>query len=255
METRWNARLLKLPSPALGRSVYLWCYGHYGPPLVAFPTAGGYAHEWQMHGMVETLGDLLEAGRLKLYCPETNVSQAWLSRTIDDPLAKLAAHQRYERFVVETLVPFVREDCRTPDIPLMTAGASLGASYASLLALKHPDVFSYALCLSGRYELSFFLDGYLDEAVAASNPLTLAPRRADAALAALQRTHLALVCGRGPYEERCIDETLALADVCAARGIPHTRDIWGRDVAHTWGWWRRQARHHLVPRLAGNGAV
>jgi esterase/lipase superfamily enzyme len=58
-------------------------------------------------------------------------------------------------------------------------------------------------------------------------------------------THLTLVCGQGAWEEGCIEETQALADLLAAKGISHSRDIWGLDVSHEWPWWRRQARYHL----------
>ena len=70
-------RYLRVPSKFMGRSVHLWCYGHFGPPVVVFPSAAGFAHEWQQHGMIDMLRPLLNAGRIKLYCPESNVAQAW----------------------------------------------------------------------------------------------------------------------------------------------------------------------------------
>jgi esterase/lipase superfamily enzyme len=35
-----------LPSPAFGRDIHLWQYGWYGEPVIVFPTAAGFAHEW-----------------------------------------------------------------------------------------------------------------------------------------------------------------------------------------------------------------
>ena len=29
------------------------------------------------------------------------------------------------------------------------------------------------------------------------------------------------------------------------KGVSHWRDIWGRDSAHQWPWWKRQAVYHL----------
>ena len=37
-------RLERVQSPQLGRAISLWSYGHWGPPLVVFPTAAGFAH-------------------------------------------------------------------------------------------------------------------------------------------------------------------------------------------------------------------
>ena len=46
-------------------------------------------------------------------------------------------------------------------------------------------------------------------------------------------THLTLVCGQGQWEEGCIEETQAFANVLEAKGISHYRDIWGHDVSTT----------------------
>ena len=117
------------------------------------------------------------------------------------------------------------------------------------MALKHPDIFRWALCLSGRYELNGFLGGGFAREVYFDNPLAFVPNLAGEALEHVKRTDLTLVCGQGPYEEGCIEETIALAAHLKRKGIPHERDIWGRDVAHDWRWWRRQARYHLLKRV------
>lgn len=234
----------RLPSVHLGRPVHLWSFGWYGPPLLVFPSAAGMAHEWQMSGAVEALAPLIEAGRLKLYCPETNVSEAWTSDA--DPRWRLARHEAYERFVTDELVPFIRADCRSPDIPVATAGCSFGGFYAANFALKRPGVFHRAFCFSGRYHTAPFLEGADSLGAYYNQPLSYVPNLHGAALAHVrQNTHLTLVVGQGPWEGRCIPETLALADTLAAKGIPHERDVWGHDAAHHWDWWRRQIRYHL----------
>jgi esterase/lipase superfamily enzyme len=241
--------LERVHSPQLDRGVSLWSYGHWGPPLVAFPTAAGFAHEWEAQGMLDALAPLLDAGRLKLYCPESNVAEAWTRRE-RDAAWRIGRHQAYERFVIETLVPKIRDDCRTPDIPLAVAGASLGAFYAANFALKFPETFRWALCLSGRYSMTHFTDGFSNADVYFNDPLAYVPNLGGEALDRIRRsTHLVLVCGQGMWEEGCIEETRALASACAARGIPHELDLWGTDVAHDWGWWKRQAQLHLGRRF------
>ncbi len=64
-----------------------------------------------------------------------------------------------------------------------------------------------------------------------------------------KNTLLSMVCGQGAWEEGCIEETQLLCDIFEAKGIPHTRDIWGRDSAHQWPWWHRQAWYHLANRF------
>ncbi|MEZ4236265.1 MAG: alpha/beta hydrolase-fold protein [Myxococcota bacterium] len=245
------ARHLLLGSPAMGREVHLWTYGHFGMPVVVFPTAAGFAHEWQAQGMIDAIAPLLAAGRIKLYCPESNVSEAW-TRKENAPAWRIQRHQAYERFVLETLVPFVRDDCHSSDIPIAAVGASLGGMYAANFALKHPETFRWALCMSGRYEVRNFTNGYDAPDVYYNNPLAYVPNLAGPALERVRRnTALTLVCGRGKWEEGCIEETIALADVMRDKGLPHECDLWGHDVSHEWPWWRRQARYHLERRFGG----
>ena len=45
-----------IPSRAMGRRMHVWCYGHYGAPVLAFPSASGMAHEWDANGMVVIFG-------------------------------------------------------------------------------------------------------------------------------------------------------------------------------------------------------
>jgi esterase/lipase superfamily enzyme len=235
----------RIASPQLGRRVHIWTYGWYGMPVLVFPSAAGMAHEWQAHGMVETLAPLLRAGKIKLYCPESNVAEAW-TRKEGSPEWRVSRHLAYERFVLETLLPAIYEDCRTDGIPIATTGCSLGAMYAANFALKHPTVFRRAICMSGRYELRGFTDGYDSLDVYYNNPLAFVSNLHGAPLDRIQQhTRLTLVCGRGRFEGGCIEETLDLAGVFRAKGIPHECDIWGHDSAHDWDWWRRQAAYHF----------
>ena len=228
--------------------MHLWCYGHWGAPVLAFPSAAGMAHEWDAHGMVDALADLIQGGRIKLYTTESNVAEAW-TRKETPPEWRIRRHMAYEAFVVSELVEWIRRDCHSPHIPIAVTGCSLGGYYAANFALKFPEIFNYALCMSGRYQISGFMNGLGNQDVYFNNPLAYVPNLEGAHLDRVRHnTSLALVCGQGPWEEGCIEETNALADVLAAKGIPHYRDIWGHDVAHDWNWWRRQARFHFVQR-------
>ncbi|MCB9697563.1 MAG: prolyl oligopeptidase family serine peptidase [Alphaproteobacteria bacterium] len=237
-----------LPSAAMGRDVHVWTYGHFGWPVVVFPTAAGFAHEWNAQGMIDVLKPLLAAGRIKLYCPESNVSEAWTKKD-KDPSWRIGRHMAYERFILETLVPFIREDCNTDAIRIGVTGASLGGMYAATFALKHPEIFDWALCMSGRYEARNFTNGFDSPEVYHNNPLAFVPRLEGGELERVRKnTRLTLVCGRGKWEEGCIEETIELAAWLDRKGIPHERDLWGMDVAHDWNWWRRQAAYHFARR-------
>lgn len=240
-----NGRLIRLPSHHLGRPVWVWQYGWWGAPVLALPTAGGMAHDWERGGAVAALEPLLRAGRLKLYCPETNVSESWTHPRLP-PAERLARHQAYEDFVVHELVPHIRRDCRLPDARLVVTGASMGGFYATNLALKHPELFRWALSLSGRFDLAHLMDGWWSDDLYFHLPLAYVPNLAGPDLLRVQRnTRVTLVVGQGPHEGRCIPETLRMARALARRRIPVEADVWGHDSAHEWSWWCRQWQHHL----------
>ena len=238
-----TARHLLLDSPALGRRVHLWAFGEMGRPLIVFPSNAGVAHEWQKGGMIEALSPLLAAGRIKIYCPETNVSKTFSGEgSVED---RMAHHRAYERFVLDTLVPFIRRDCHTPDATMTATGCSMGAFYASLFTLKHPEVFERALCLSGRYRASGMFDRS-NEDLYFNDPLAFLPNLSGAPLDQVRRrVHLTVVVGRGAHEAGCIRETAELGGWLKHKGIPHHLAFWGEDSRHDYTWWRRQARHYL----------
>src|SRR5690606_6867751 len=108
--------------------------------VLVFPSASGLAHEWRAGGAIEALAPLIEAGRIKLYCPESNPSETWNSDDSGPP--RVARIKAYERFIMDELVPWIRADCHAPAIRLRAVGVSLGALYAANAALKHPEVFA-----------------------------------------------------------------------------------------------------------------
>ena len=162
----------------------------------------------------------------------------------------MKSHLAYERFILEDLVPAIRKDCNSDDIKMAVSGASLGAFYAANFALKHSDTFFYALCLSGRYQATHFTQGYTNSDIYFNDPLSYVPGLSGDDLEKVKKnTHLSLVCGQGAFEEGCIEETQALANLLEHKEIPCWRDIWGHDVSHDWNWWRRQAWFHLSQRF------
>lgn len=234
-----------IPSQSMGRNVHCWFYGSWGLPVIVFPSAAGFAHEWEAQGMIEALSDFIYAGKVKLYTTESNVS-----RTLNDKESSLGerVHQLrvFEDYVVNDLVPAIREDCGSSTIRIAVTGVSLGAYYAATFALKHPEIFHYALCMSGRYDLSEFYGGHGGGDLYFNNPMAFVPGLEGDELERVRRnTHLTLVCGQGRWEDGNIEETQLLGHLLERQGISNITDLWGHDVDHAWEWWKRQARLHF----------
>src|SRR4249920_2099859 len=73
-------RALDLWSPAVGASGAVLAYGNWGRPVLVFPTEAGHAGDFEANGMVEAIADLLDAGRLKLYCVDSYDAASWSDR-------------------------------------------------------------------------------------------------------------------------------------------------------------------------------
>lgn len=235
----------KIYSPALGRDIEVLSFGHYGAPIIAFPSGGGRYFDFEGNGMIEAVSGLIEAGKIKVYCPDGVDNESWLNRGID-PHWQGVRHNAYQDFIVSNLVPAIRFDCHDDNARIALTGCSLGAYHAANFALKFPHIFHYSLCMSGRYDLQTIVGGSGSPEVYFNDPLAYTANLWGDALHHVQaNTHVALVCGQGAWEEKCLTETNRLADMLAAKGISHERDLWGYDVEHHWFWWRKQIVHHL----------
>ena len=59
-------------SPRLGHDMGVAVFGHWGPPLLAFPTSHGDEWELQRHGLIDAIADFVDAGRVKVFCVGSN---------------------------------------------------------------------------------------------------------------------------------------------------------------------------------------
>lgn len=243
-----NRRQIALWSPAIGGDGDVIAYGHYGRPLLAFPSQQGNCRQYEDNGMVVALAGPLEAGRLKLYAVDSFDSGSWYRD--DLPLEERARlHGLYEDWILSQVVPFVQTDSQADAI--MVTGVSFGAYHAANFALKHAHVFPLALCQSGVYDVSVVGGGERGDAVYFNNPADYVASLDGDHLEWLRgRVRLLLLCGQGAWEDStgALESTRRFAGLLAERGIPHELDVWGHDVPHDWPAWRAQIAHHL-PRF------
>jgi esterase/lipase superfamily enzyme len=225
-------------------------YGHWGRPVLAFPAEAGDNGEFERRGMVAAIGELLAAGRAKLYCVDSFDGESWSNRNV--PLEERARrHQSYESWILDHVVPFIRDDCGGAS-ELIACGCSLGAFHAANFALKRADVFPLAICMSGSYDPSAW-DGWGErgDATYFNNPMDYVAHLEGDHLEWLRRqVSLLLVCGQGQWEDTtgALVSTRRLAELLDSKSIRCELDLWGYDVAHDWPSWRAQLAHHL-PRF------
>ena len=245
-----NRRHSSLWSPAIGAEGRVIAYGHYGRPLLAFPSQEGPAWQYEERGMIEAVAGLIDAGRVKVYAVDSFDSGSWYRH--DVPLEERAQlHGLYDDWIVNQVVPFIRDDSGG-STEIMVTGVSFGAYHAANFALRHADLFPLAICQSGVYDVSVVGGGERGDSVYFNNPADYVPHLHGDHLDWLRgRLSVVLVVGQGAWETHptgSLPATRAMGAALQEKGIRCEVDLWGFDVSHDWEWWRRQIAHHL-PRF------
>ncbi|CCH78809.1 conserved hypothetical protein [Nostocoides japonicum T1-X7] len=223
-------------------------HGHWGRPVLVFPSEAGRAVDFENNGMLEAVRWLVDEGRASLFCVDSADQWTWSDNSI--PTEERATRQKlYYTWLTDRVVPWIADQCGGPQ-ELVTTGVSLGAYHAVHFALQRADLAPVAIGLSGNYDVSTFRGwGELGDETYFANPAAYVRNLHGDHLDWLRsRLSVVLVVGQGPFEwepTQSYPQTLAFADALRDKGIRHELDVWGHDSAHDWPWWRKQLAHHL----------
>lgn len=242
---------VELDAPGLDHRGTVIRYGHWGRPVLVFPSEQGRAWDYENNGMVEALAPLIDAGRVKLYCVDSFDQLSWSDRSIELE-ERARRHGFYAEWITGPVCGYIRQDTEGATNAIVT-GCSLGAYHAAQFALTRADLFPVAICQSGNYDPStWHAWGERGEASYFANPLDYVPNLHGDHLDWLRaNANLLLTVGEGAWEvhpTQSLPQAKLFAEVLGERGIPVELDVWGHDSAHDWPWWAKQIAHHL-PRF------
>jgi esterase/lipase superfamily enzyme len=227
-------------SPSLGREMELLVFGHAGQPAIVFPTSCGRFFEFEDRGMVDSASYKLEHGQLQLVCVDSVDGESWYNRNVP-PRWRIARHVQYEHYVMDEVVPFLRNLNHTPR--LAAGGCSFGGYHAMNIALRNPTVFQAALSMGGAFNPVSFLNGYYDDDCYFNLPLHYLPNLSDPNyLDNLRRNTYILATG---VHDHCWDANEKMAQALRAKEIPCRLDVWGNDAGHDWHWWREMFHSYV----------
>jgi esterase/lipase superfamily enzyme len=229
-------------SQRLGQDVTITRWGTFGTPVLFFPTAAADAEEVERFLMVRALQGLIEERRIKLYSVDSVAGRALLSGKSAAEIGRVQS--QYDGFLYHELVPAIRTDCQSPALEIVVTGPSIGAFNALSVICRHPDVFSKAICMSGTYDITKWMNHQVPEDHYFSSPLHFLPSLGEGEqLARLRRRFVLLTHGTGRWEEPA--QSWRAAEVLGKKGIPNRVDAWdGRD--HDWPTWR-----DMLPKYLG----
>ena len=239
----------ELEHPAIGAPGGVIAYGHYGRPLLVLPSEQGRAPDYESNGMVAAVSWLIDAGRVKLYCVDSFDRASWSNEAL--PLeARARAHDAYEAWIVERVVPFIHGDCGGAT-EIATTGCSMGAYHAANLRCGAPTCSrSRSACRATTTRRP----GTRGASAATRPTSTTRPTTSPTCTATIwsgcvpPQHRVGVRAGPVGGVDRIAAERRRFAALLAEKGLRHELDLWGYDVPHDWPSWRTQLAHHL-PRF------
>lgn len=227
----------------LGTDMPLVAYGHAGYPLLMFPTAAADYLEYERFLLVDAIKPFIESGQLRAYSINS-VNRYSLLNDQASPQMKIELLKRYDRYIMEEVLPLIRNECGEDANPL-TTGASLGALLSVNCYFRHPDNFRGTIAMSGSYDIGSYLKNYYDDQVYFFDPSQYVKNlNDDYHLPILKKADsIVLVTGQGKWEAP--EKTREFCSILSNKGIPHLCEVWGHDVSHDWDWWRKMLPYYL----------
>lgn len=232
---RWYSQRLEQP-------IGLARWGHYGTPVLVFPTAGGDAEEIERNHLVAACGELIEAGRVKLYSCDSVAGRAMVS-AVGPPAYRMWLLNQFHACIRNEVVPAIHADLGGNQPLIVTAGASIGAFNALATLCRYPDVIGAAVAMSGTYGVDRFYDGQFSEDLYFSSPVHFLPGLEGEQLDTLRQRFAILASGQGAWED--VGESWHAGEVLGTKGVPNRVDAWGHEWPHEWPTWRRMLPQYL----------
>lgn len=215
-------------SNILGISLKVEVTGHYGYPIIMFPTSQGQYTQNHDFKLNESINWFVEQGKVKLYNIETIDAWSFYDKKIS-PKERIKNYELYVRFLAQEFIPYIQKIHNTNRVAV--AGASFGGYHAANLAFRFPDLVSHLFSLSGAFSIRNFMDGYSDEYVYYN-----CPREFVIQDEAWKYKHMHIVLSTSD-EDICKDKNLEMAEILQSKGI----DFWYDErkwINHDWPLWR-----------------
>jgi esterase/lipase superfamily enzyme len=229
-------------SHRLGGELGVVVYGHWGSPIIGFPTSAGDEWELEGQGLIGALADFIDAGRIKFYCVNSVNGQSFYNKSAH-PFHRSYVQTQFDSYLREEVVPFIWSNCQS-QVAIATMGASFGAYHAANSLLKHPDVIKRCFAMSGVYDLRNFMDGMYDDNFYFNNPVDYISNLSDPwTYDQLASCDIHLSTGTGAWENS--GPTYHFSGILTHKNIRHSLDNWGPMGGHDWPYWKHQMREYV----------
>lgn len=230
----------------LQRDMELLVFGYGGRAILFFPTRMARFYDYEDWGVVGGLRERINKGELMLFCVDSIDAESFYNKEIE-PVARITRHLQYEDYILREVIPFMQG--HTGATETQVAGCSMGAFHAMNIALRHPQVFSKIVSMSGRYDLTMQLehyddlfDGYRDEQVFLNTPQHfMADLEQYAQLKSIRQMEITIAIGK---EDPFFPSNQQFSHILHDKGIDHSFFEWDGN-AHLPRFWRQMVQLYL----------
>ena len=222
-------------SPNLSKEMEMIVYGHWGYPLLIFPTTRGRYYESKDFHLIDSIAWFIEQGKVKVYCLDSIDEYSWYNRSIH-PADRVKNHIWYDKMILEEVVAKVQHE--SPNGKVAVSGCSFGGYHAANFAFRHPEKVSHLFTMSGAFDIRDQLDGYYDDNVYFNNPVDYLPNMNHPDL-----YNMKIILGTSEHDI-CLGANLEMSAILSNKGIDHWLDN-RPNASHDWPIWREMFPHYL----------
>ncbi len=215
-------------SNTLGRNINVEVTGHWGHPILMFPSSGGQFTQNTDFGLTDSVMQFVEEGRVKLYNVETlDMLSFYHDHMISEE--KIHNYELYMQFLRNEMIPYIQGECNTHRVAV--AGVSFGGFHAANTAFRFPDLVSHLIAMSAAFNIRNMAQMSDDMRIYYNCPDEFMQNEEG-----WKYHHMQIVLGTSDWDI-CRDKNLHMSGILNAKGIDHWYDE-KKWTPHDWPLWK-----------------
>ena len=226
-------------SQYLSREFEMLVFGYAGFPLILFPTLHGRYFENKDHGLINSVKEFLDEGKVTIFCPDGIDGESWENFSIH-PADRVKTHMAYESLILNDVIGFAKYQTGAKSVAL--GGCSFGGYHSVNLAFRYPNLVNAIISMGGSFDIKQFIYGFYDDNCYFNSPFDYLPNLYDSWYIEKMKS-MKIILGTGD-NDFVLDENQHLSSILTAKEINHKLDV-KKGVGHDWPWWNEMLPEYL----------
>ncbi|SEL00610.1 Esterase/lipase superfamily enzyme [Maribacter orientalis] len=222
-------------SNTLNRNINLEVTGHWGHPILMFPSSGGQFTQNTDFGLVDSVMNFIEEGKVKIYNVETIDMMSFYDDHMDSG-TKIHNYELYMQFLKNELIPYIQKECNTHRIGV--SGVSFGGFHAANAAFRFPDLISHYIGMSAAFNIRSMTPQSDDMRIYYNCPDEYMLHEES-----WKYDHMQIVLGTSDWDI-CLDKNRNMSAILKRKGITHWYDE-KKWIDHDWPLWKMMFPEYL----------